>query len=261
MYVEVTVYGPSRPLHSGHYGNRAPNPAMRLGELLGIKDAYGPVAIAGWYDDVEPLGAAERGDVAAPRKRPRPGGGAGDRRPARRGADAGGADRAAVAQRQGIRERRDRGGGAEGDPTQATAVLELRLVRGYDHRRQTEGWRSTSARRGTWSWTGSRRRRSSACMRASPASVSVPAAQRRAHPDGSAGIPRRAPRRAVHLRRADLRRAHAGRGPPALHHQRDARRPAPSPFPSSTTTTTSTARTRTFASRTCGTGSRRWRRS
>src|SRR6185295_14911880 len=28
--VDVTVYGPKRPLHSGHYGNWAPNPAMLL---------------------------------------------------------------------------------------------------------------------------------------------------------------------------------------------------------------------------------------
>ena len=30
--VELTVYGPARPLHSGHYGNWAPNPAMRLAQ-------------------------------------------------------------------------------------------------------------------------------------------------------------------------------------------------------------------------------------
>src|SRR5262249_40890536 len=38
--VDVTVYGPMRPLHSGHYGNWAPNPAMRLAQLLAsMKDA------------------------------------------------------------------------------------------------------------------------------------------------------------------------------------------------------------------------------
>ena len=31
---ELTVYGPLRPLHSGHYGNWAPNPAMMLAQLL-----------------------------------------------------------------------------------------------------------------------------------------------------------------------------------------------------------------------------------
>jgi acetylornithine deacetylase/succinyl-diaminopimelate desuccinylase-like protein len=59
--VEVTVYGPKRPLHSGHYGNWAPNPAMTLARLLAsMKDERGRVTIKGWYDDVEPLGEAER---------------------------------------------------------------------------------------------------------------------------------------------------------------------------------------------------------
>lgn len=59
--VDVTVYGPKRPLHSGHYGNFAPNPALRLAQLLAtLKDAEGRVAVAGWYDDVTPLGEAER---------------------------------------------------------------------------------------------------------------------------------------------------------------------------------------------------------
>src|SRR5260370_25768284 len=32
--VDVTVYGATRPLHSGHYGNWAPNPAILLARLL-----------------------------------------------------------------------------------------------------------------------------------------------------------------------------------------------------------------------------------
>jgi acetylornithine deacetylase/succinyl-diaminopimelate desuccinylase-like protein len=61
MSVRITVYGPVRPLHSGHYGNWAPNPAMRLAQLLAsMKDADGRVLIAGFYDDVAPLGPAER---------------------------------------------------------------------------------------------------------------------------------------------------------------------------------------------------------
>lgn len=59
--MEITVYGPSRGLHSGHYGNWAPNPAMRLAELLAsMKDERGNVTIAGFYDDVVPPTAAER---------------------------------------------------------------------------------------------------------------------------------------------------------------------------------------------------------
>jgi len=57
----LTVYGPARGLHSGHYGNWVPNPAMRLAQLLAtMKDADGRVLIAGFYDDVTPFGARER---------------------------------------------------------------------------------------------------------------------------------------------------------------------------------------------------------
>jgi acetylornithine deacetylase/succinyl-diaminopimelate desuccinylase-like protein len=63
--VDVTVYGPTRPLHSGHYGNWAPNPAMLLAHLLSsMKDETGRVTIAGWYEGVEPLGDAERRAIA-----------------------------------------------------------------------------------------------------------------------------------------------------------------------------------------------------
>jgi len=59
--VDITVYGANRALHSGHYGNWSPNPAMRLAKLLaGMKDDNGRVLIEGFYDDVVPLGAEER---------------------------------------------------------------------------------------------------------------------------------------------------------------------------------------------------------
>jgi acetylornithine deacetylase/succinyl-diaminopimelate desuccinylase-like protein len=54
--IDLTVYGAKRPLHSGNYGNWAPNPAMRLVQLLAtMKDADGTVTISGFYDDVTPL--------------------------------------------------------------------------------------------------------------------------------------------------------------------------------------------------------------
>ena len=62
----LTVYGPVRGLHSGHYGNWAPNPAMRLAHLLAsMKNAAGRVLIDGFYDDVAPLTARERAAVDA----------------------------------------------------------------------------------------------------------------------------------------------------------------------------------------------------
>ena len=66
MNVSLTVYGPSRPLHSGHYGNWAPNPALRLARLLtSMKDEAGKVIVPGWYDDVAALGEMERQAIAA----------------------------------------------------------------------------------------------------------------------------------------------------------------------------------------------------
>ncbi|NIR45974.1 MAG: M20/M25/M40 family metallo-hydrolase [Gemmatimonadetes bacterium] len=64
---EITVYGPLRPLHSGHYGNWAPNPALRLAQLLAtMKDpATGRVLVDGFYDDVVPLSERELAAIAA----------------------------------------------------------------------------------------------------------------------------------------------------------------------------------------------------
>jgi acetylornithine deacetylase/succinyl-diaminopimelate desuccinylase-like protein len=60
----LTVYGPKAPLHSGHYGNYAPNPAMALAQLLaGMKDGDGRVLVAGYYDGVN-LTDADRAELA-----------------------------------------------------------------------------------------------------------------------------------------------------------------------------------------------------
>ena len=49
----LTVYGPKAPLHSGHYGNYVPNPAMRLAQLLGsMKDENGRVLVADYYANI-----------------------------------------------------------------------------------------------------------------------------------------------------------------------------------------------------------------
>jgi len=63
--LDVTVYGPVRALHSGHYGNWAPNPALELSRLLAsMKEEDGRVKIPGYYDDVAPLGEAEKHALA-----------------------------------------------------------------------------------------------------------------------------------------------------------------------------------------------------
>jgi acetylornithine deacetylase/succinyl-diaminopimelate desuccinylase-like protein len=138
--VDVTVYGASRPLHSGHYGNWSPNPAATLVRLLAsMKDDAGRVTIAGWYDDVEPIGDAERRAIAeAPQYDEE------------------------LKQQLGLARTEGAGksllelinlpslninGMSSGDvgalarnviPTTATAVLDLRLVKGNDYRRQVE---------------------------------------------------------------------------------------------------------------------------
>jgi acetylornithine deacetylase/succinyl-diaminopimelate desuccinylase-like protein len=127
-------------LHSGHYGNWSPNPANLLARLLAsMKDADGRVTIEGWYSDVEPLGDAERRAIAeAPQYDEE------------------------LKRQLGIKQTENGGktllelinqpslninGFASGDvgalarnviPTTATAVLDLRLVKGNDHHRQTQ---------------------------------------------------------------------------------------------------------------------------
>ncbi|HLK34629.1 MAG TPA: M20/M25/M40 family metallo-hydrolase, partial [Terriglobales bacterium] len=57
---EMTIYGPARPLHSGHYGNWAPNPIVLLTHLLdSMRDTDAHILIPGFYDDVRPLTASE----------------------------------------------------------------------------------------------------------------------------------------------------------------------------------------------------------
>jgi len=64
-HVEITVYGPRHGLHSGHYGNWAPNPAMMLAQLLaGMKDDNGRVLIPHFYDGIAPLSATEKDALA-----------------------------------------------------------------------------------------------------------------------------------------------------------------------------------------------------
>ena len=138
--VDVTVYGAKRPLHSGHYGNWAPNPAMLLARLLAsMKDDTGRVTIAGWYDGVEPLGEAERRAIAeAPAYD--------DELRSQLGlarTEGSGKSLLELINQPSL----NINGISSGDvgalarnviPTTATAVLDLRLVKGNDHRQQVQ---------------------------------------------------------------------------------------------------------------------------
>jgi acetylornithine deacetylase/succinyl-diaminopimelate desuccinylase-like protein len=64
--VELTVYGPVKGLHDGHYGNWVPNPASLLVRLLAtLRDDEGQVTIPGFRDEVTPPSEAERAAIKA----------------------------------------------------------------------------------------------------------------------------------------------------------------------------------------------------
>ena len=63
---ELTVYGPTRALHSGHYGNWAPNPGVMLANLIAsMRDDDGHIKVAGYYNDMRPITPAEHRAAAA----------------------------------------------------------------------------------------------------------------------------------------------------------------------------------------------------
>lgn len=60
-YMEVSVTGPSRDLHSGLYGGAVANPANVLSKMIAsLTDDNGKVTIPGFYDNVQELSAPER---------------------------------------------------------------------------------------------------------------------------------------------------------------------------------------------------------
>ncbi|SFR52226.1 Acetylornithine deacetylase/Succinyl-diaminopimelate desuccinylase [Robiginitalea myxolifaciens] len=60
----LTVYGPTENLHSGQYGNYAPNPVFALSRLLGaMKDESGRVLIPGFYDGVTQDSGSAKTDI------------------------------------------------------------------------------------------------------------------------------------------------------------------------------------------------------
>jgi acetylornithine deacetylase/succinyl-diaminopimelate desuccinylase-like protein len=65
MALEIELHGPSRDLHSGIYGGSVDNPAMALCQLLArLRDQNGRIAIPGFYDEVAPLSAFEKKQLA-----------------------------------------------------------------------------------------------------------------------------------------------------------------------------------------------------
>jgi acetylornithine deacetylase/succinyl-diaminopimelate desuccinylase-like protein len=64
-YFELRVYGPAHDLHSGLFGGVVHNPAQALAELIAaMHDDQGRVTLPGFYDQVLPLDADERAELA-----------------------------------------------------------------------------------------------------------------------------------------------------------------------------------------------------
>jgi len=65
-YYELRLTGPNRDLHSGSFGGSVTNPANTLARILAAMiDGQGRIQVPGFYDDVVPLGEAERREMAA----------------------------------------------------------------------------------------------------------------------------------------------------------------------------------------------------
>jgi acetylornithine deacetylase/succinyl-diaminopimelate desuccinylase-like protein len=63
--VEIKLHGPSHDVHSGIFGGSLENPAMALCQMLAqLRDRNGRITIPGFYDDVAPLSAYERKELA-----------------------------------------------------------------------------------------------------------------------------------------------------------------------------------------------------
>lgn len=59
--MEVTVYGPSRPLHSGHYGGWSPVPGQMLADLLAsMKNETGEILIEDFNESTAPIIEADK---------------------------------------------------------------------------------------------------------------------------------------------------------------------------------------------------------
>jgi acetylornithine deacetylase/succinyl-diaminopimelate desuccinylase-like protein len=138
--VDVTVFGAKRPLHSGHYGNWVQNPAMLLARLLAsMKDDSGRVTIQGWYSEIEPLGETELRAIAEAPKYD-------DELKKQLGIQRTEGDGKSLLEMINLPSL-NINGFASGDvgplarnviPTSASAVLDLRLVKGNDHKRQVQ---------------------------------------------------------------------------------------------------------------------------
>ncbi|MEE2566042.1 M20/M25/M40 family metallo-hydrolase [Hyphobacterium marinum] len=63
--MSLTIHGAERVLHSGHYGNVAPNPAARLAHLItSMRDENGRILIEDFHDGIAPIPEAAEQFIA-----------------------------------------------------------------------------------------------------------------------------------------------------------------------------------------------------
>jgi acetylornithine deacetylase/succinyl-diaminopimelate desuccinylase-like protein len=138
--ISLTVFGAKRPLHSGNYGNWAPNPAMQLVQLLAtMKDRNGNVTIKNFYDDVVPFSVTEKNAIAnIPANEANLKEELGIHTPDGNGKSYMELMNLPTLNINGIRSADVGKGAANVIPTTATAVLDLRTVLGNDTYRQVE---------------------------------------------------------------------------------------------------------------------------
>ncbi|MES2873767.1 MAG: M20/M25/M40 family metallo-hydrolase [Bacteroidota bacterium] len=138
--LDLTVYASKRPLHSGHYGNWAPNPAMMMAKLLSsMKDENGKVTIKGFYDDVTPLSSSERKSLnEVPRVDEQMKTELGINSVDMQGLSLGEAINQPSLNINGMQSGNVGKLASNQIPTYATAVLDLRLVLGNDWKRQQQ---------------------------------------------------------------------------------------------------------------------------
>ncbi|ALI99169.1 M20/M25/M40 family metallo-hydrolase [Rufibacter tibetensis] len=136
----LTVYGAKRPLHSGNYGNWAPNPALKLAQLLAsMKDEQGKVLVKGFYDDVTPLTASEKKALAQiPNQDEILKKELGVNTPEVAGRSIVESIMQPTLNINGLHSANVGPMASNVIPTKAEAVLDLRLVKGNDHKKQAE---------------------------------------------------------------------------------------------------------------------------
>jgi acetylornithine deacetylase/succinyl-diaminopimelate desuccinylase-like protein len=134
--LDVTLYGPKRELHSGHYGNWAPNPAMMLARLLAsMKDDDGRVRVDRFYDGIAPLSETEKRAIADA-----PDLDAQLKRELWLGRSEGGGKSLVELLNlpslniRGMASARTGGQASNVIPATATATIDIRLVKGIDHK-------------------------------------------------------------------------------------------------------------------------------